>query len=215
MTRYKFKGYTITNCGYHQPDHCVWWEAVDDNGGACFHGNTLREVEFMILDYEWEQKMKKKDEEIERLKREKIEVEADALEVGGIVEAARRREATTERSSAVGNAAVMREALVHCELFLGNVSRHGHPMFCFGDQCTACNGVDELREMVVRALSAPARNCGVGTAEEQCARHRLWCSRHSVSGDMNADCANTDCSACAIVWSQMPYEAEGESDEQK
>lgn len=89
MTRYKFKGYTITNCGYHQPDHCVWWEAVDDNGGACFHGNTLREVEFMILDYEWEQKMKKKDEEIERLKREKIEVEADALAVGGIVEAAR------------------------------------------------------------------------------------------------------------------------------
>ena len=68
MSRYKFKGYTITNCGYHQPDHCVWWEAVDENGEACFHGNTLREVEFMILDYEWEQKMRKKEEEIELLK---------------------------------------------------------------------------------------------------------------------------------------------------
>lgn len=107
MSRYKFKGYTITNCGYHQPDHCVWWEAVDENGEACFHGHSLREVEFQILDYEWEQKMKKKDEEIEKLKREKIEVEADALTVGGIVEAAR----TAEKSSAVGNAAAMREAL--------------------------------------------------------------------------------------------------------
>ena len=65
---------------------------------------------------------------------------------------------TTEKSSAVGNAA-MREALVQCELFLGNVSRHGHPTLCLGDQCTACNGVDELRGMVVRALSTPARNC--------------------------------------------------------
>lgn len=57
MATYRFRGYTITNCGYHQPDHCVWWEAVDDKGNANFHGNTLREVEFMILDDEWEQKM--------------------------------------------------------------------------------------------------------------------------------------------------------------
>lgn len=69
MARYKFKGYTITNCGYHQPDHCVWWEAVDENGEACFHGHSLREVEFEIIDYEWEQKIRAKDEEIERLKR--------------------------------------------------------------------------------------------------------------------------------------------------
>ncbi len=40
-------------------------------------------------------------------KRERAEVEADALEVGGIVEAAR----TDEKSSAVGNAAAMSEAM--------------------------------------------------------------------------------------------------------
>lgn len=68
MAKYKFEGYTITNCGYHQPDHCVWWEAVDENGEACFHGKTLREVEFMILEHEWEQKVRRKDEEIEKLK---------------------------------------------------------------------------------------------------------------------------------------------------
>lgn len=68
MTRYKFKGYTITNCGYHQPDHCVWWEATDDSGCACFHGTTLREVEFMILDSEWEDKLRAKDREIAELR---------------------------------------------------------------------------------------------------------------------------------------------------
>lgn len=82
-TRYKFKGYTITNCGYHQPDHCVWWEAVDENGEACFHGHSLREVEFMILDDEWETKLREKDAEIERLKHSSVGNEAamrEALE---------------------------------------------------------------------------------------------------------------------------------------
>ena len=69
MTKYKFKGYTISCCGYHQPDHCVWWEAVDDSGCACFHGTTLREVEFMILDSEWEDKLKAKDREIAELRK--------------------------------------------------------------------------------------------------------------------------------------------------
>ena len=68
MAKYKFKGYTISCCGYHQPDHCVWWEAVDDSGCACFHGNTLREVEFMIIDSEWEDKLRKKDNEIAELR---------------------------------------------------------------------------------------------------------------------------------------------------
>ena len=78
MAKYKFKGYTISCCGYHQPDHCVWWEAVDDSGCACFHGTTLREVEFMILDSEWKDKLKAKDREIAEL-RYKLKVAEDAL----------------------------------------------------------------------------------------------------------------------------------------
>jgi hypothetical protein len=126
-TRYKFKGYTITNCGYHQPDHCVWWEAVDENGEACFHGHSLREVEFMILDDEWEKKLREKDAEIERLKH-----------------------------WSVGNAATMREALESarnwCLNRLGNASY----------QVT----VEGLLSTINAAISAPARNCDVGTAEE-------------------------------------------------
>lgn len=68
MAKYKFKGFTISCCGYHQPDHCVWWEAVDKDGCACFHGTTLREVEFMILNSEWEDKLKAKDAEVAELR---------------------------------------------------------------------------------------------------------------------------------------------------
>lgn len=76
MAKYKFKGYTISCCGYHQPDHCVWWEAVDKDGFGCFHGHTLREVEMMINDYEWEQKIKEKDAEIVKL-RDRIKAAED------------------------------------------------------------------------------------------------------------------------------------------
>lgn len=68
MSSYLYKGYKISNLGYHQPDHCVWWEAVDKDGCACFHGNTLREVEMQINDSEWEDKLKAKDDEIARLR---------------------------------------------------------------------------------------------------------------------------------------------------
>ena len=60
-----------------------------------------------------------------------------------------------------GNNAAMREALSQCELFLGNVSRHAHPTLNPGDKCTACVGADELRGLVVRALSSPAYNSDV------------------------------------------------------
>lgn len=66
-------------------------------------------------------------------------------------------------AESVGNVAAMREALVQCELFLGHVSRHGHPTLNLGDKCTACDGVEELRGMVVAALSAPPRNCDILT----------------------------------------------------
>lgn len=26
---YEYKGYRLYCCGYHQPDHCIWWEAVN------------------------------------------------------------------------------------------------------------------------------------------------------------------------------------------
>ena len=61
----------------------------------------------------------------------------------------------------------------------------------------------DLRESYVNpALSAPPRNCDVGTAKEQIERHEKWC---------NSDrCVYRNCGECFAEWSKMPYE-EGEA----
>ena len=142
---------------------------------------------------------------------EKADAESDALAVGGIVEAAR----TTEKSSAVGNAAAMREALIQCELFLGNVERHGHPTLNPGDKCIACDGVEELRNKVNSALSAPPRNCDVGTAEEQAERMRQFCAKQKRNGIINCGYCPIKHQYqrdCTLAWAQVPCAEEGASD---
>ncbi len=120
---------------------------------------------------------------------------------------AREREAVT-KCNGFGNAAAMREALVQCELFLGNVSRHGHPTLNPGDKCTACDGVDKLRGMVVRALSAPARQCDVGTANEQDRRFEDFCFAHRTREQGCVGCPGEHVTCCELGWAQMPYEAQ-------
>ena len=63
------------------------------------------------------------------------------------------------------------------------------------------------------ALSAPARNCDVGTAEEQDNRFTEVCTANSEDG-VRGICSET-CpfgldhqSGCALAWAQMPYEAQ-------
>lgn len=71
-------------------------------------------------------------------RRERAEIEANALSVGGIVEAARHKP---------GNAAAMREALETIHFKVN----------CLDEEC----GVDpvEIRDIARAALSKPARNC--------------------------------------------------------
>ena len=40
---YEYKGYRISNCGYYEPDHCIWWEAVDMKTG-CADSRNYKEV---------------------------------------------------------------------------------------------------------------------------------------------------------------------------
>ena len=77
-------------------------------------------------------------------KREKTAIEADALAVGGMVEAART---TAEKSSVVGDAAKLREALgkLRAELW-NNTVIAGKRKF-------------KLYEIADAALAAPPRNC--------------------------------------------------------
>ena len=60
----------------------------------------------------------------------------------------------------------------------------------------------------------PPRNCDVGTAEEQVARHHAYCYRMM---EQNNHCCgpcpcykfvNGEVQSCTLLWAQMPYEAE-------
>lgn len=83
-------------------------------------------------------------------KREKADAESDALAVGGIVEAAR----TTEKTSAVGNAAATREALVAIQkLVQANIAADEF------DDLEPLKEYVQIRDICNAALSAPARNC--------------------------------------------------------
>lgn len=124
------------------------------------------------------------------------------------LDAAHRREVTAGRQERPGNAAKLREAAVAAydaleklksfSLQLGDVGRMREFSHLV---CLAKNRLDA-------ALSAPPRNCDVGTAEEQTRRLRANCERHKPS------CKGCECLTdikrvnCWLAWAQMPYESE-------
>ena len=115
-------------------------------------------------------------------------------------------DATTEKSSAVGNAAAMREALVFLrdqELWMleGNV-RHCVGLTVFGLE-QACK---IMRGVIEDALSAPPRQCDVGTPEEQRERFKAFCRDRQYG--LCDDCPIPKKGFCTLQWAQMPYKAE-------
>lgn len=46
---YEYKGYRLANCGYHRPNHQIWWEAVNlKTDCADYHAQTKKELMQMI-----------------------------------------------------------------------------------------------------------------------------------------------------------------------
>ena len=116
-----------------------------------------------------------------------------ATELVGIID-----EAVTD-SHAIGNAAAMREALVEA----------------IGETCAGCKrDCDDCMNLksgwmkkAKAALSAPPRNCDVGTAEEQAERHSRFCiSQHGLCTRCPAHRRTHN--GCVLAWAQMPYEAQ-------
>ena len=101
-------------------------------------------------------------------------------------------EATTKESLVVGNAAKIREAL----------SDACYAMFNFLK--TQNGGYEEMAialDKAKAALAAPARNCDIGTAEEQDWRFNDFCSHTGC----NKCPLNKGVEECALGWAQMPY----------
>ena len=68
--------------------------------------------------------------------------------------------------------------------------------------------IAQTKEAVQEALAAPARQCDVGTAEEQSERmEKSVCSKHH--GCVRCPLRKAKYSDCSLGWAQTPYAEEG------
>ena len=63
----------------------------------------------------------------------------------------------------------------------------------------------EIYEIAGTALTAPPRNCDVGTPEDQHNRFMRFCDSKSMGY-----CWGRGCRKCMAQWGQIPYEGENE-----
>lgn len=134
-----------------------------------------------------------------------IEADRDNWRRQALDEDARANAATIKDSLTVGNAAEMREALyaitridtrrlkrLLCELVEADI-------FDGGQISKTISAVEKARQ----ALSAPPRNCDIGSAEEQAIRHKRFCDGKGMKY-----CWGRGCFKCFAAWEQIPYEKE-------
>ena len=78
-----------------------------------------------------------------------------------------------------------------------------------------------LEDVVLPALARPARNCDVGTAEEQIKRWEKFCLEHheywkpskSLTAIQRCSCPCSEGNGCNFfIWAQMPYDEKGGSE---
>ena len=119
---------------------------------------------------------------------------------------------TAEKSSVVGDCAKLREAL---EAIINGYKNADLCDMNYGEWChdpanvcvnvPLCKAIHEARA----ALTAPPRNCDVGTAKEQHERHNHFCYAHRVREKGCSGCPLNGEPCCELAWAQMPYTQEG------
>ena len=116
------------------------------------------------------------------------------------LEKSERRIAELER--APGNAAAMREALGEILDKIDAWRTDGSMEHC---------QYSHLFDICDAALAAPARNCDVGTAQEQAERFKTFCLPRVLKCSENSKCpAKHPCNQigiqyCQLKWAQMPF----------
>ena len=116
-----------------------------------------------------------------------------------------KREPVTD-SHSVGNAAAIREALE-------NIAGYAETARCHTEDAHVLGYLEQIEKWAKEALSAPARQCDVGTALEQALRFHDFCVGNSsgINGMCKPTCPCIDCfdkCQCLAKWAQMPYEAQ-------
>ena len=118
------------------------------------------------------------------------------------------KQSVTDRNR-LGNAAKMRDALNETQSVIEKcmeiLNRVPDGVEYDGLIDDVADELCDLRESHVKpALSAPARNCDVGTADEQVKSYFAFCDRHTCQS-----CPVKGTTDCGFLWGQMPYEEGG------
>lgn len=74
----------------------------------------------------------------------------------------------------------------------------------FAEYELCARGLFDASKLVKSALSAPPRNCDVGTVDAQVSRYNKFCMQRACS-----ECpfyVASDLLACGVRWAQMTYE---------
>ena len=140
-------------------------------------------------------------------KRER-EAGADAAQICGKIGEMIGREASCKQSvtncNRFCNAAKMREALKRADAALIQISKSD---LFIDANFAVTKAVIDSGNAIEAALSAPPRNCDVGTADEQAERFAEYCDSEACKRNRCKSRAKALCiERCAIAWSQMPYE---------
>lgn len=67
-----------------------------------------------------------------------------------------------------------------------------------------------ITKQACAALSAPPRNCEVGSVEEQVERFREFCDDEKGHREHCRNCRLCNAVDCELAWAQMPYNEGGE-----
>ena len=133
------------------------------------------------------------------------EAGAEAAQICGEIGEIIGREATTEKSSRVGNADAVREVAQEMlntsmqEITADRINGWAMRLAAACEQSvTDCN-----------QLGNTPRNCDVGTVEEQAERFDYFCYNHRSREKGCGDCPLLDGGPCELAWTQMPYEEGG------
>ena len=103
-----------------------------------------------------------------------------------------------------GNQIKMREALE-------NIAGYAETALCHTEDAHVLGYLEQIEKWAESALSAPPRQCDVGTVEEQRERFKAFC-RDRQHGSCYG-CPIPKKGFCTLQWAQAPYEAEERSDD--
>ena len=139
---------------------------------------------------------------IEAAAKREREAGAEAAQVCGEIGEMIGREATREKSSQVGNAAKMRDAL-EAVVKVGYPHNFQKEAYHIREYCYE---ITTAIKKCFASLASPPRNCDVGTADEQLKKFIAFCLSRKCN---ECPFVSSTYGECGVRWSQMQYEEGG------